>query len=265
MGFFREYGLVLAVSLVFHLMLLAAMVWVMPSRPPVPPERLAIQAKVIDESAARRAREQREEEQRRQQEAERQRELEEERERQRQAEQEREQQRQAEEAARQKKAEDEAKRKAEEDAKRRAEEEARRKAEEEAKRKAEEEARRQAEAQRRREQELQSQLADELAAEEALEAARSSGALDEYKDLIGQKVNRNWVRPPTARPGISCEVTVRQIPGGEVVDVRIGQCNGDDAVRRSIEAAVYQASPLPEPSDPRLFDRTLIFTFKPEE
>ena len=281
MGFFREYRLVLAASLLLHLGLVAALVMVLPARPLVSPQRVAIQATVVDQSAARKLREQRErqrqeeekrlqeEEQRRQAEAQRQQEEEQrqkaEEERQRQAEQERlrraeaEKQRQEEEAARRK-------REAEEAERRKAEEEARRRrAEEERKRQAEEEARQRQEAERRRQQELQAQLQDELAAEEEFEAFASSGALDEYRDLIAQKVNRNWARPPSARPGISCEVTVRQIPGGEVVDVRIGRCNGDDAVRRSIEAAVYQASPLPEPSDPRLFERTLIFDFKPEE
>jgi colicin import membrane protein len=48
------------------------------------------------------------------------------------------------------------------------------------------------------------------------------------------------------------------------VDVRVGACNGDDAVRRSIEAAVYKSSPLPPPPDPSLFERELLFKFEPE-
>jgi colicin import membrane protein len=60
-------------------------------------------------------------------------------------------------------------------------------------------------------------------------------------------------------------VLVNQLPGGAVGDVRIGRCNGDDAVRRSIEAAVRRADPLPLPSNPALFERNLRFTFKPEE
>jgi colicin import membrane protein len=46
--------------------------------------------------------------------------------------------------------------------------------------------------------------------------------------------------------------------------VRIGQCNGDQAVRESIEAAVYRASPLPPPPDPALFDRNLRIDFRPD-
>jgi colicin import membrane protein len=57
---------------------------------------------------------------------------------------------------------------------------------------------------------------------------------------------------------------VTQVPGGEVTQVRIGECNGDQAVRESIEAAVYRASPLPPPPDPALFDRNLKINFKPD-
>ena len=93
----------------------------------------------------------------------------------------------------------------------------------------------------------------------------NSGALARYLYAIQQGIQRNWVRPQSARAGLECVVTVRQLPGGEVVGVTIGQCNGDAAVQRSIEAAVFKASPLPEPENPALFDRNLRITFKPEQ
>lgn len=105
----------------------------------------------------------------------------------------------------------------------------------------------------------------ELAEEERLLAATDSGAIDAYSNLIRQKVERYWIRPASAGPDIECEVSVTQIPGGEVTDVRIGRCNADDAVRRSIEAAVRKASPLPLPEVAALFDRNLRFVFKPEQ
>ncbi|MCL4720664.1 MAG: cell envelope integrity protein TolA, partial [Gammaproteobacteria bacterium] len=123
-------------------------------------------------------------------------------------------------------------------------------------------ARRKAEADRRRdEQERLRELADE----ERRLAAADSGALAEYIALIRQKVERNWVRPPGAQPGLECEVSVSQIPGGQVTAVNMGRCNADEAVRRSIEAAVLRASPLPAPDDPALFERNLRFVFKPEQ
>jgi colicin import membrane protein len=119
-----------------------------------------------------------------------------------------------------------------------------------------------AEAQRRQ---AAADLARQLADEERLASAADSGALAEYVDLIRQKVERNWIPPASARPGLECEVLVNQLPGGAVGDVRVGRCNGDEAVRRSIETAVRRADPLPLPSDPTLFERNLRFTFKPEE
>ena len=87
----------------------------------------------------------------------------------------------------------------------------------------------------------------------------------DYLGLISQRVTRNWIRPANAGAGLECVVVVTQIPGGEVVGVQVERCNGDDAVRRSIEAAVLKSSPLPMPADDALFDRSLRFTFKPEQ
>lgn len=111
----------------------------------------------------------------------------------------------------------------------------------------------------------QAELDRQLAEEDALLAASDSGALAEYVALIAQKVERNWVRPPSAKAGLECELSVTQIPGGQVTGVRIGNCPADEAVRRSIEAAVLRASPLPMPANQALFDRNLRFVFKPQE
>ena len=162
-------------------------------------------------------------------------------------------------------AETEAKRKLEAEAKRKAEAEAKAKAEE-AKRKAEAEAKRKAEeaAQRKAaEDALQQQLAAERA---ALEAARNADIISRYVGIIGQQVERNWIRPPTSQSGLSCVVQVRLVPGGDVVSVQVVQGSGDAAFDRSVEAAVYRAAPLPLPPDPGLFEsfRTLQFRFAPE-
>ncbi|HXO64306.1 MAG TPA: cell envelope integrity protein TolA [Steroidobacteraceae bacterium] len=103
-----------------------------------------------------------------------------------------------------------------------------------------------------------------LAAEEHADSVRSSGALASWQAAIAAKITRAWLRPPTAKAGIDCMLNVTQVPGGEVTEVSIGECNGDQAVRESIQAAVYRASPLPAPPDPSLFDRNLIIRFKPD-
>ena len=108
-------------------------------------------------------------------------------------------------------------------------------------------------------------LQEQLAEEESLMQARSSGAMNQYAALIQQHVMRQWNRPPSARPGIKCEVNVRQSRSGAVLRVQVGACNGDQAVRLSIENAVQRASPLPLPSDMRLFTENLRFDFKPAD
>jgi len=50
-----------------------------------------------------------------------------------------------------------------------------------------------------------------------------------------------------------------------VLDVKLGDCNGDQAVRESVVNAVYRSSPLPAPRDPRAFERRLVIVFKPTE
>lgn len=151
-----------------------------------------------------------------------------------------------------------AKRKAEEaERKRRVAAEAKRKAEE-AKRKAEEERQH-----REREAAMRAEIAAEQARLDAAERQRLDSLRGQYVAAIAAKVERNWIKPPSARPGLSCEVRVRQIPGGEVIDVQVSRCTGDETFHRSVETAVRKASPLPIPQDPRLFEREIIFDFKP--
>src|SRR5262249_52584628 len=107
------------------------------------------------------------------------------------------------------------------------------------------------------------ELRHSLEEEERVMAARSSGALASWQAQITAKIQRAWLRPASARPGIDCVVYVTQVPGGEVTNVRVGTCNGDQAGGESIESAVYRASPLPPPPDPALFERNLEIRFKP--
>jgi colicin import membrane protein len=93
----------------------------------------------------------------------------------------------------------------------------------------------------------------------------SANAEEAYIYAIQQRIVSRWVKPPTATAGIECIVNIRQLPGGEVLSVNIGRCNGDSVVRRSIEAAVRKASPLPTPTDPSVFDRNLRLEFRPTE
>ena len=163
----------------------------------------------------------------------------------------------------------EKKRKAAQEKKRKAEAEKKRKAKLEKKRKAEAEKKRKEEARRRREEEeaFQRQLDEEQ--EQIVDSAtqrRLARQTIAYKSAIQRDVQRAWRKAPGTKPGMSCVVRVKQIPGGEVVDVNISNCNTDDAnFRRSVVNAVYKASPLPRPADSALFERELEFKFTPQE
>lgn len=113
--------------------------------------------------------------------------------------------------------------------------------------------------------EREADLKRSLAAEEHADVARNGAALASWQSVIRAKIERAWLRPPTAKAGIDCMLNVTQVPGGEVTRVTIGACNGDQAVRESIQAAVYRASPLPSPPDPKLFERELNIEFKPTD
>ena len=118
---------------------------------------------------------------------------------------------------------------------------------------------------------LQRQLAEEqahraAAAAAAAAAAKAQSAIARYKVLIRQKVEQNWVRPPDSRKGMKCVVRVKLVQGGDVLEAVVVQSSGDPVFDRSVENAVYRASPLPLPDDSTLFPyfRDLEFTFKPE-
>ncbi|HEX6572380.1 MAG TPA: cell envelope integrity protein TolA [Steroidobacteraceae bacterium] len=113
--------------------------------------------------------------------------------------------------------------------------------------------------------EREAALQKELESEEEGEAFARSGIVDEYKAMLTQTIERNWIKPPSARAGLQCTLHVTQAPGGTVIDVKIGECNGDQAVRESVANAVYRSSPLPAPRDPRAFARQLVMVFKPTE
>ena len=128
---------------------------------------------------------------------------------------------------------------------------------------AEKRQREQAEARRR--QQAESELQAQLAAEAEASAAIAAGLQDQYMLMIQSHVKRFWQRPLSARAGIECVVNVVQLPTGDVVSAKVGQCNGDDAVRRSIENAVNASSPLPRPPSQAVFSRNFTITFAPDK
>ena len=145
------------------------------------------------------------------------------------------------------------------------------KAEADAKRKAEQEAQAKAAADKRRETQekrdrdaREADLRARLAEEETRTSAGFQSLKASYVRAIQAHVEQRWYEPGAVQ-GLSCTIFVTQIPGGEVVGMRFGPCNGNAAVRQSIETAVRNASPLPAPPEPQLFEREVKLVFTPKE
>ena len=101
---------------------------------------------------------------------------------------------------------------------------------------------------------------EEKADLEIIETASMEG----YISAMQMAISRGFAPPPSTPDDLECVVDVWQLPGGTVTDIEIGRCNGNEAVRRAIEAAVFKASPLPVPEDSSLFEPNIRITFRPE-
>ena len=162
------------------------------------------------------------------------------------------------------KKEDEKKRKAEAEKKRKKEDEKKRKAEAEKKRKAEAEKKRKKEVEKKRKAKAEKKRKAEKAREQEKQDAYS--ALGSLVGAIKGKIEGNWSNR-LACSGQEVTISVKVNISGEVTAVQVVGDSGDDACRRSAENAVYKASPLPFPDNPRFFkwlDQEFQIIFKPD-
>ena len=87
----------------------------------------------------------------------------------------------------------------------------------------------------------------------------------EYSSELYNKVLNQWVKPFHAKTGWSCSLEIYQNKIGIVKGINKVNCNPDnEELKQSVRRAIMQASPLPAPKDPRLFDETVIFRFSVE-
>ena len=92
------------------------------------------------------------------------------------------------------------------------------------------------------------------------------GLQAKYAAAIQQAILRQWVRPETVPLGQRCRISIRQLPGGEVVDVTVSpSCPYDTPGRQSVERAVLKASPLPYAGFESVFNRSLELNFEAQE
>ncbi|MGV8943794.1 TonB C-terminal domain-containing protein [Thermomonas sp.] len=88
----------------------------------------------------------------------------------------------------------------------------------------------------------------------------------QYAAALQEAIVRQWTRPESIEVGQRCRISIRQIPGGEVVSVEIApSCPYDMLGRRSVEAAILKASPLPYTGFEAVFNRNLELNFIAED
>ncbi|MCH2493750.1 MAG: cell envelope integrity protein TolA [Gammaproteobacteria bacterium] len=107
------------------------------------------------------------------------------------------------------------------------------------------------------EREKQRQLQEERQVEEAAYSAISA--------LVGRiwaKVRQNWNKPPGSMAGLETVISVKVQRTGEVVSVKVVKSSGNVYFDQSAENAVYKASPLPFPDEPRYYEFIKEFNFK---
>ncbi|MGN6112767.1 MAG: cell envelope integrity protein TolA [Luteimonas sp.] len=83
-----------------------------------------------------------------------------------------------------------------------------------------------------------------------------------YAAALTDAILRNWTRPDSVPLGQVCVINIRQVQGGSVISASVDpSCPYDDLGRRSIEAAVLKAQPLPYAGFETVFNRNLKLRF----
>ncbi len=92
--------------------------------------------------------------------------------------------------------------------------------------------------------------------------SQEQSLLAQYQAALVSTITQNWLRPDNVPKGVTCPIRIVQIPGGQVIRVQIEPgCPYDPLVRRSVEAAVLRAQPLPYQGFEKVFQRELTLNF----
>ena len=165
------------------------------------------------------------------------------------------------EAEKKKKLEAEKKKKLEAEKKKKAEAEKKKKLEAEKKKKAEAEKKKKAEAvKKKKEAERKKREAEQVQRErDEQEAVSAFGAV---AWAIQEEVRTNWNPPAGDFEGFSVLFTIRVDREGNVTSVTMVRSSGNARFDESAENAIYKASPLPIPGEPRFYEYLKEFDFK---
>lgn len=118
-----------------------------------------------------------------------------------------------------------------------------------------------------RQQQLEKALNEEA---EFFEAQQAQEVAQSYVNVIAQRIENNWSRPPSARSGMQCVLEIQLVPTGQVVDVAVVESSGNSAFDRSAVQAVKRIDRFEEVQDmpSQVFERhfrQLRLEFKPED
>jgi colicin import membrane protein len=92
------------------------------------------------------------------------------------------------------------------------------------------------------------------------------GLLARYQAALQEAILRNWTRPDSVPLGQRCRLHIRQVQGGSVIDVQVdASCPYDELGKRSVEAAVLKAQPLPYAGFEAVFSRNLNLNFEAQD
>lgn len=84
-----------------------------------------------------------------------------------------------------------------------------------------------------------------------------------YRAALDEAIKKNWSRPAWMPANMRCKLIIDQTPGGAVTEVHVDpSCPYDELDRRSLEAAVLQAQPLPYAGFEPVFQQVLILDFE---
>ncbi len=120
-------------------------------------------------------------------------------------------------------------------------------------------------------QQKQREFDEALKAEElALEAEMQELEAASFSSIIYEKITQRWSRPDSARKGMKCELLIRLVPTGNIVNVSVIKSSGNEAFDRSAVQAVNSVGQFQELKgmDSALFEkyfRELTLIFNPED
>ena len=107
----------------------------------------------------------------------------------------------------------------------------------------------------------------EKALQEELEAEQlqyDQSEISKYTSLIVSEIESKF-NETNLKEGLSCKILIRMSEDGTVLESNIVESSGNDLFDQRADKAVHSASPLPVPTEIRLFNkmRTIRITFEP--